>query len=239
MENIWEFPREWYRFTTAKFYLRSRSQSSASPWTGRRNVYGPHAQFWVAELAMANVEPQISFAIEAFFERIGGSAGLIRMGSPMQPEPQWNAELLASDGPWSDGTAWSDDTLWLDGMLPPMIHVGSAESHGATSAIVAGELPASTPRVLRRGDVIEFRRNGIADATPSMHRIVVDAPTNASGETRIQFRPPLRKGIARGDMAVLQRAQTVFRLSDDDQVQAGYQPPMYASLGFTLIENVI
>jgi len=236
---IWEFPCEWYRFATAKCYLRSRSQASISPWTGRRNVYGPHAQFWVIEVSMVNIDAPLSFQIEAFLERVGGSSGLIRMGSPMQPEPQWNMDIQGIDQAFADGTLWSDGTGWVEGMLPPKISVIAPEVHSAASAVLGGGLPLSTERVLRRGDIIEFRRGGIADETPSMHRVMMDAATNADGNTRVVFRPPLRKGLAAGDMAVLQRAQTVFRLSDDDQGQAGYTPPTTASLGFTLIENVL
>jgi len=239
MPNIWEWPREWYAFVTARYYLRSRSQASVSPWTGRRNVYGPHSQLWVAEVTMNDQDAPVPFAIEAFLERLGGSAGLVRMSSPMQRSPQWNQETAGTIQPWSDGTFFTDGTGWLSGLLPPYVVVRSAETIGATSVVIGGDLPVSSQRVLRRGDLIEFRRNAVADETPSLHRIMVDANTNAYGDVRIEIRPPLRKGVAAGDMGVLDHPATLFRLADDDQGGAEYRAPIVGNIGFTLVENIL
>lgn len=236
---IWEWPREWYRFTSAKCYLRSRSQSSRSSWTGRRNVYGPHAQFWVIEVSIKDIEAPESYAVEAFIERLGGIAGLLRMGSPMQLTPQYNGDAARVITAWSDGKLFTDGTGWVGGLLLPAVIVRQAAPIGATSVVIGGGLPVSTPRVIRRGDLVEFRRGGVWDDVPSMHRVTSDAATNADGDTGIQFVPPLRKGVAAADAVVLDHPRSVFRMSDEEQGVAGYEPPVRASLGFTLIENVL
>jgi hypothetical protein len=237
--TIWEWPSDWYRFTSGRCNLRSRSQSSASPWTGRRNVYGPHAQMWVIEVVMAEMEDPMALAVEAFLERLGGTSGLIRMSSPIVREPQWNLERIGTIGPWSDNTFFADGSGFVGGLIGPYAVVTEAESIGATSVAIGGDLPASTARVLRRGDLIEFRRDGVADATPSLHRIMVDADTDSGSETRVEFMPPLRKGVAADDMVVLVNPTSVFRLADDEQGAAEYTPPIRAAIGFSLVENLL
>lgn len=236
--NIWEWPRDWYRFTSGRCNLRSRSQSSASPWTGRRNVYGPHAQMFVIEVVMAEMEDPMAFAVEAFLERLGGESGLLRMASPIVRQPQWNLEVAGTITSWSDGTFFTDGSGWVGGLIGPYAVVAAAESIGANSVVI-GELPVSSSRVLRRGDLFEIRRNGVADETPSLHRVMVDANTNADGETRVQFMPPMRKGVAAGDMVVLDHPTSVFRLADNEQGAAEYSAPIRAAIGFSLVENLL
>lgn len=238
MTDIYNWPRAWDDVASGSFWLASRNQSSQSSWSGRVNVFGPHSQLWQCQVQLNQQFDEVNFEISSFFSLVGGPKGLIRMGHIARPRPQYDVEQDETQEPWSDDTFFDDGTGWLDGALPASIYCASAQARGDTSVIVGG-LPVSTARVLRRGDLVEFKRNGIADETPSLHEIVKDAPTDSSGETRIEFRPALRKGVAIGDQVSLRYPTTVFRLADDNQGQINYTPPIIGSVGFSLIEAII
>ena len=111
-------------------------------------------------------------------------------------------EAAHTSEPWSDDTFFDDGTGWRSGPLPSTVDLYEGAAARATSVVIEG-LPANTARCLRRGDLFEIRRNGVADYTPSLHRVIRDCPTDATGKTRVDFVPPLRKGVAAHDMIVL------------------------------------
>lgn len=215
MTDIIEWPRAWWGVVTCKFQLLPRSQSSQSPWTMRQHVFGPHVQYWSAELTLPAMSSSDLAAREAIVEMLGGISGLLRMGHPFRTQPMFNEDVIADSQAWSDGTFFEDGSGWVNGLLPPTVFVGDEAAYGDTSVFVSG-LPALTNRALRRGDLVEFKRNGIADETPSLHRVVRDSSTNSSGQTGIEIVPPLRKGLAIGDEVSLTYPTTVFRLASND-----------------------
>lgn len=236
--EILTFPSTWYGAVTGRFYLASGSQKSASPWSGRRSVYGPHRQVWRAEVQLPPKMPEMWRPLSAFFSEVAGERGLIRIGDMHRVRPIYNIlEELGTD-PFSDATFFDDGTGWLDAPLPPTIHVVTAADRGVRAAHVGG-LPASIARTLRRGDLFEIRRNGIADETPSLHEVTRDAPTDSSGESLVEFTPALRKGVAAGDMVVLEYPTSVFRCVDDDQGVFERDSAHHGSAGFSLVENMI
>lgn len=238
MPDIITFPRSWYGAVSGRFYLSSASQSSQSPWSGRRSVYGPHRQFWRCEVTLPLSESPRWRAVSAFFSEAAGQAALIRIGDMHRIRALYNIQEALGEQPWSDSTWFTDGTGWLDGALPASIHVASSAARGATSLHVGG-LGANIARSLRRGDLIEIRRDGIADETPSLHEVLRDAPTDADGETLVKIAPGLRKAVAAGDMVVTENATSVFRCMDDDQGIVDRDVANHGSAGFTLIENII
>lgn len=238
MSEFIEWPRAWWGAATADFFLTPRSQRSQSPWTMRQNVYGPHVQFWQAHIVFPPLKDAELAAREAIIESLGGMSRLLRMGHPFRFEPLFNADVAKVIEPWSDGTLFSDGTGWLSGPLPPTIYVYQTAAARATSIVVAG-LPESTLRALRRGDMIELRRNGVADRTPSLHRVTRDASSDSSGRTRIDIVPPLRKGVAATDMVVLNNPMTVFRLSSDDPTPARRNAAWHGALEISLVEALL
>lgn len=238
MPNIIEWPRAWWGVVTAEFQLMPKSQRSASPWRMNQNVYGPHVQWWQCTLQFPMLNDADLARREGLIESLGGSAGLLRMGHPFRKTPMFNDDVESSPEPWSDGSYFDDGTGWLSGRLSPTIHVAAAASARTTSVIVGG-LPVSTSRVLRRGDLVEFRRNGIWDETPSLHRVIRDAATNSDGEVRIEFTPPLRAPLAFGDQVVLDYPMTVFRLSDDGDGGAQRNAAWIGNHSLNLVEALI
>lgn len=237
MTRLMEWQRDWYRFASGSFTLTSKNLMSQNPFTQRLSVAGPMSQLFQVKVKLDTQNEEVWLAMEGFFAEAGGSLGIIRLSDFSRLQPQYSKELSALSG-WSGGQFWSDGQGWQTGRLPPFVTVAEAAAKGATSVIIKG-LPVSTPRVMRRGDDVEFRRNGIADETPSLHRVIRDAPTNADGWTRIEFRPGLRKGLSAGDMVVLDYPMGNFRLIDDSQAVVERTPPNFGDLEFQLIEALI
>lgn len=237
MTNIYTWPRSWGQFASGVFQLMSRNQASQSTWSGATGVLGPHAQFWVCQVQLAPQFDEVNFAISAFFSQVAGQKGLIRMYHSARRGPQYDREQDAVGEPFSDDTFFNDNSGFLNGYLPASIMVDERALLNETSVVVRG-LPESTNRVIRRGDLIEFLRNGIATEIPSLHEVVRDAPTDALGRTRLEFKPGLRKGLAAGDRISLRYPSTVFRLIDDSQGQINYTPPIVGDIGFSLFEGI-
>lgn len=237
MTDIYEYPREWYRFTGLSFQLRSSSQVSARPWAGGNSIYGPHVQIWMPKLTATMQEQSVWPQIDAFFSRLGGQAGLLRIGDASRLQPRFNRELIASSAAWSDGSTFTDGTGFLSGLLPPTCFLQAAASRGDKNVIIGG-LPVSTSRALSRGDLFEVRPNGIASATPNLYQVMVDGATNSSGNAGVEIRPPLRQGLAAGDMVVLSYPTSVFHLIDDQQAEMQISVPTNADFGFSLIEAI-
>lgn len=238
MPDIITFPTTWYGAVTSRFYLSSASQRSLSPWSGKRSVYGPHRQIWRAEVQLPPKRPELWRPLTAFFSEAAGERGLVRIGDMHRTKPLYNLlEELGTD-PWSDATFFDDGTGWLDAPLPSTIHVVVGATRGER-ALHMGGLPASIDRTLRRGDLFEIRRDGIADETPSLHEVIRDAPTDSGGESLVEFTPALRKDVAAGDMIVLEYPTSVFRCLDDDQGIFDRDAAHHGSAGFILIEDMI
>lgn len=237
MTEIYEFPREWYSFLKLSFHLRSNSQVSPRPWAGGNSVYGPHVQVWMPKLTVAQIVGDGWQERSAFFSRLGGQAGLIRISDPSRVAPQYNTAISPSQQSWSDGTTFSDGSQFSSGLLPPSGYIVTAAARGE-NAVQIGGLPASTARVLRRGDLFEIRPNGIATAVPHLYEVMVDGATDSSGRAGVEIRPRLRADIAAGDMVVLSYPTSVFHLIDDSQGEIELDAPNFANHGFSLIEAI-
>lgn len=237
MTDIYEYPREWYQFSSIRFQLRAMSQTSARPWAGGNSVYGPHVQLWMPKLTATEQGVEIWPEMDAFFSRLGGQAGLIRIGDASRRVPQYNRSRHEAATGWSDGTMFTDGSGFLDGLLPPTCHVLSPASRGDTGVVLGGLPPGMMP-ALRRGDLFEIWPNGIPADFPHLYQVQVNGPTNANGETGVEIRPPLRADIAAGDMAVLDHPTSVFHLIDDSQAEMEISVPIFANFGFSLVEAI-
>lgn len=240
MTEIYSFPQEWWHFTTVAFQLRSASQVSSRPWAGGNSIYGPHIQIWMPKLTASIQDIDTWPQMDAFFSRLGGQAGLIRMGDPSRTRPKYNRDLIPGGATFSDGSGFTDGTGFSSSLLPPTCFLYSAAARGDKSIVIGG-LPASiaspTP-ALARGDLFEIRPNGIASATPNLYQIMVDGPTDSSGRAGVEIRPPLRQAVAAGDMVVLDHPTSVFHLIDDGQAEMQITAPVLANFGFSLIEAI-
>lgn len=235
--EIYEYQLEWYTFTQLSFQLRSASQVSARPWAGGNSIYGPHAQLWMPKLTSSTQDIEIWTAMDGFFSRLGGQAGLIRIGDPSRRVCGYNRSLAPNTQLWSDGSSFSDGTGFTSGLMPPTAYLNAAASRGDKTVVIGGLL-ASTSRALRRGDLFEVRPNGIPSATPNLYQVMHDNATDSSGNAGVEIRPALRMDMMAGDMVVLKNPTSVFHLIDDSQAEMTITPPEFAAFGFSLFEAI-
>lgn len=241
MTEMLEWPDSWLQVTSASFRLLSASQMSASPWTKRINVYGPHQQLWIAKMVLIPLAGDYPFRISAFLDRLGGMAGLIRIGDPSRRTPYYNKLQTASSQTFSDGTTFTDGTGFSSELLPPTAHIEAAAYKGDVNVVIGG-LPASAARALRAGDLFEIKVGGVATETPHLYEVVRDSGTDVNGAAGVEIRPPLRADIYIGDQVVLNGARSCFRVIDENQNEITYEPMAGGAplgrLGFSLFENL-
>jgi hypothetical protein len=235
--EIWTYPHEWYRFTNLSFQLRASSLVSARPWAGGNNVYGPHAQLWMPKFTATVTDESVWPDIAAFFERLGGQAGLLRIGDASRVECRYNREHKGAQQDFSDGTSFTDETGFIEGLMPSAAYLIAPAKRGDTFVKIGGLLP-SVVGALRRGDHMEFRPNGIANGIPRLHSVSVQGNTNADGQCGVRISPPLRANLAAGDQIVLDHPTSVFHLIDDSQGEMEITPPLLANFGFSLVEAI-
>jgi hypothetical protein len=235
MTSIYQFPTPWYQFTRRKFNLVSVSQVTAMPLYGIKRTARGVAQLWRADLTMTEQEDPDRQEIEAFFHRLDGQAGAIRIGDPTRRTPWYNRNVAATRRTFSDGTSFTDGTGFADGLLPPFVTALEAATKGASFVKMAG-FPASVANALTRGDLFEHRPNGIHAGFPCLYEIMHGNSTDAAGQAGVEIRPRLRAGIAAGDQIVFDEPTTVMRLADDNQGEIEVTPPVIGNGSFVLAE---
>lgn len=223
--------------SSVRFWLRPLSVSSTQPWSGKRSIYGPQVQVWIAEISLTDQDEDAAEEIGAIFSRVGGVSSLIRAGNPVRGEPLYNRMNAGATVAFSDGYGFTDGTAFADGLIPAYASVLDAATIEASSIVITG-LPPSLSPALFPGDLFELRPNGVPVAHGHLYKVVAKAPTNADGETRVYFTPPLRKAVAAGDQVVLKDPTSVFRAMDDQQGLVDWQPGTIGRTGFTLIEEL-
>ncbi|MFN3746707.1 MAG: hypothetical protein ACK4TL_18550 [Hyphomicrobiaceae bacterium] len=214
--QVFTWPAAWLQFISSEFQLRTfamRAQATLSPRRNARLAY----QIWTVQASYKSARGPSAWAPKgAFFARMDGEAGLLRMSDPLRCQPSLNRRLKLPQEPWSDNTLFSDNTGWLNaGLVPPTAEIAAPAAMGDVDLVIKG-LPAHTADVLAPGDLIEVRPNGIATVTGNLYEVVRGSASNSAGVAGVEVRPRLRQGFAAGDMAVLQYAQCVFRLADMD-----------------------
>lgn len=235
--TIYTLPPEDLRAASVRFWLRSLSIQSTQPWTGRRSVYGPTATVWVAEISTVAMAEEQAERLGAFFARLGGIAGLVRLFNPIRAVPIYNRKNSGSTTIFTDATEFDDGTGWADGLVPASAAVRDAADAEETSLVLTG-LPASRAPCLYPGDLFEIRPSGIPAIHGHLYKAVAAAPTDASGETRVEIVPPLRRGVAAGDQVVFRRPTSVFRATDDEQGIVNWERGTIGRTGYTLVEEL-
>lgn len=235
MNTVLEWPHEWYQFVSSEFSLRTFALGSQAVFTPRRNMRLVY-QVWTAQYVVKpEIGPSKWQGKSAFFSRLDGEAGLMRIGDPLRCVPAFNRRNFPNQT-WSDGTLFTDGTGWINGAVPANAVVKTAAERGAESIIIKG-LQVSTANVLAAGDLFELRINGVPSDTSNLYEIVVGGGTNAAGEMGIEFRPRLRMNIAADDMVVLYHPRGVFQLADGNQGRYS-RSANQGAVGFQVIEYV-
>lgn len=232
--SIYEFPSDWYQYVVSRrFRAMPASQVSPRPWSGGRNVSGPHAKWWTATITFAPLQDPLRQDVEAFFSRLDGQAQVLRMADPSRLYAWRNR--LNGDGTFSDGATFSDGSSFTINDLPAEVIVTAAAARGAHS-ISLGGFDVSSVNMLRRGDLLQIKPSGVAGTIPHLYEVMVGGDTDASGEISVEISPRLRAGIAVNDTVNLDTPATLFRLTDDTQGEMQVDGAGIGSLGFTAVE---
>ena len=234
--DIYEWPREWYKFVSTEFGLRTAALSSSGPLSPRRNTRLVY-QIWTVQATVKTERGPSKWAPrEAFFARLDGEVGLFRMTDSLRCYPAYNRSRNLAGEPWSDLTPWSDNTYWLSGGYVPPSALLHAPAQAGDSALVISGLPVNgLEQVLSPGDLIEIRPDGMTTTTSNLYEVVRGSPTDADGRAGVEIRPRLRQDFVANDLVVLHHAQGVFMLSDPEQGRV-YRDANMGSQGFAAQE---
>ena len=123
----------------------------------------------------------------------------------------------------------------MDPASPPEVFVYSAAARAA-NYIVLGGFPVSTANILRSGDLLQIKPNGIAGSVPHLYEVRVGGSSDSSGRIGVSLNVRLRQAVAAGDVVGLRYASTLFRLADDTQGEVEDTGAGVGSVGFTLVE---
>lgn len=235
--TVYDFPTEWYDLIVSqKFSLRSINQSSGRPWSGAGDaISGPHTQLWRSDVTMAPQRDPVLQDMDAFFARMRGRSGVMRLSNALRLAPWYDRNIAASVATWSDGSLFTDGSGFANGHLPPNVFAYSAAAVGARY-IVLGGFPASVTDVIRRGDLFQVKPSGTAGEVPMLYEAMFKCSSDASGRVGIAIEPGLRIAVAAGDQVSLRYASSVFRMIDDDQANIDGTGAGVGSFGFSLVE---
>jgi len=228
------------------FRLRPHNLTSRGLFSQAISPYGPVDQRWVAELTYPPQEEADWRYWDGFLAGRDGMTGKLRAYDPARRQPRYNSVVTTTTENWDDATTWDDGTGWESGTLPPYVSAGEAAQRGETDLLLQFPGPSndsppvsgyeSLSAVLRSGDLFEIRPNGVPADYGHLYVVTGTGNTDASGQTRVTFRPGLRAGVATGDMVVLTDPMTVFRLASDDVGDMTVDTAQHAALGLSLIE---
>jgi hypothetical protein len=235
--DVYDWPRDWYQYiVTQKFNLRSLNQAAGVGWGGAGQAISSLAtQLWLSDVTMAPMQDPILQDMDAFFARLRGRSGVMRIGNALRPAPWHDRSLVAGTSLWDDGSTFTDGSGFTSGLLPPEVYVQTAAAQGA-SYIVLGGFPVSLSRALHRGDLLQIKPNGIPGTVPHLYKTMWTADSNSSGQIGVAIEPRLRVGIAAGDVVGLRYATTLFRLADDTQGEIEITGGGMGNFGFSLVE---
>ena len=170
--TTYTWPREWHKFISSQFALRTVAMRSEGPLSPRRNTRLVY-QIWTAEVASKSERgPSLWAPKGAFFSRLDGEVGRFRFSDTLRCQPAYNRGRRLPQEPWSDDTLWSDNTGWLNaGYVPPTAELDAAAQAGDDHIVIRG-LPPGAESALTAGDLLEIRPNGIPTETSNLYEVV-------------------------------------------------------------------
>lgn len=235
--QIFDFPIDWYdEIVTQKFTLRSITQAGARPFGGSSpSITDTQTQIWLCDVTMAPQRDPVLQDMDAFFTRLRGRYRGLRISNGMRLAPWYDRNLSPTTSTFSDGSTFTDGSGFANGFLPPNVFVDTSADRGANYLILGG-FPPLIENVIRRGDLLQIKPNGIASGFPHLYKAMFSGSSDANGRLGIEIESRLRAGVASGDQVGLRYASTIFRLATDDQADIEGSGGQIGNFGFSLIE---
>lgn len=236
--TIYTFDPAWYeQIVTQKFVMVTPTQSSNRMWGGGIRVSNPYAHFYTNDITFApmHINEALYQDVSAFFARLKGRSNVIRIGHASRLMPYRDRNTIATTATFSDGSTFTDGSGFANGLLPPSVYVAEAAARGATYLVLGG-FPASTADVLRRGDRLEVKPNGIPAAFPHMYEPEYGGSSDASGLVGFDLNRPLNAAVAAGDEVSLRNPTTLFHKATDREFEPQESDGAIANMGGSLVE---
>lgn len=192
---------------------------STSPFTFKQQAVKFSGQRWEADISLPPMKRAAAEEWIAFLLRLNGHEGRFLLGDPSGATARGSASTTAGT-PLSNGTGVQTGSN-------PTTYAGQVGS-----AIDVDGMPASATGYLKQGDYIQFGAAGGA----TLHKVLTDVDTNASGEASIDIWPYAR-GIQDNTAMTVASCVGQFRLNSNQQNWDVNQAQTFG-INFTAVEVV-
>lgn len=160
---------------------------STSPFNFTQQVYRHQGQRWEADITLPPMQRADAEQWSSFLLRLRGAYGTFLLGDPNGATPRGSASATPGT-PVINGASQTGDELDIDG------------------------LPTSVTGYLKAGDYIQLGSGSSA----TLHKVLEDVDSNASGEATLNLWPKVRTARADGDTVVVSGAKGNFRLAANE-----------------------
>lgn len=239
VDNIEVWPETFRHYQAGSFQLTARNLYSAGALSGELRPHGPLVQRFVARYTFPPKADLDWRELSGLISSLRGLHGKIRVGDYGRRLPAYNIRQARagnlSEQAFSDGTLFSDGTGFEEGGLPAFCNVDAYAERGSRTLVLRG-LPASLAPAFYRGDLFEIRPNGAPATHAHLYEVVRQAQSNADGEARVYFEPPLRATVRAGDQVALHEPTTLMRLAADNEGEIQRDAAEIGRLGLSFIE---
>lgn len=170
-----------------KLVAKNTVAVAASPFTYAQQVYRHQGQGWEADVSLPAMKREDAEVWLSFLLRLRGQYGTFLLGDPNGGTPRGSASTEAGT-PVVNGASQTGDELDIDG------------------------LPVSTTGYLKAGDYIQLG----SGATATLHKVLEDVDSNASGQATLNLFPAVRTAPNDGATVVVSGAKGNFRLATNE-----------------------
>lgn len=182
---------------------------SESPFTFKQQVIAHTGQRWEAEISMPPMQRADAEQWIAFLVSLNGVKGTFLLGDPNASAARGSASTTPGT-PVVNGADQTGDSLTIDGC------------------------PASATGYLKAGDYIQLG----GGSTATLHKVLADVDTNASGQATIDLWPYIRTAPDDGATVVLSSAKGLFRLGSNQTDWSINEAAIYG-VTFPAIEAIV
>lgn len=160
---------------------------SESPFTFAQQVYRHQGQGLEADITLSPMKREDAEYWVAFLLRLRGQYGTFLLGDPNGATPRGSASTTPGT-PVVNGASQTGDFLNIDG------------------------LPVSVSGYLLAGDYIQLG----SGSTATLHKVLEDVDSNASGEATLNLFPTVRTAPGDGSAVTVSNAKGNFRLNTNE-----------------------
>jgi len=160
---------------------------STSPFNLKQQVFRHPGQRWEADVTLPPLQRADAELWASFLLRLRGQQGTFLLGDPANATPRGTASATPGT-PVVNGASQTGDELNIDG------------------------LPTSETGYLKAGDYIQLG----SGATATLHKVLEDVDSNASGEATLNLWPQVRTAPADNAAVTVSNAQGNFRLASNE-----------------------